>query len=127
MATIWQYSTGPEGWDRPSRGQCPDMTHLPVTTDVEQIDLLVSPFAGIGRMAGVQRQLASVRGVRRVRIGGLMEKTAHFVVTLDPGVSLATLVLANTVVVSASSSRLELSLKAGSAADRRNREPRRLQ
>jgi hypothetical protein len=96
---------------------------LPVTSGVEEVNLLVSPFAGIGRMAHVQRQLATIRGVRRVRIGGLLAQTAHFVVTLEPGTSLSTLVLANTEVVSASASRLELGFKQNGRAQRPNRSP----
>ena len=126
MAFTWQYSDGPGGWGQPPAGQFSPMTHrLPVTNGVEEVNLLLSPFSGIGRMAHVQRQLSTMRGVRRVRIGGLLAQTAHFVVTLEPGTSLSTLVLANTEVVSASASRLELSLKAGGGGERSSRLQRR--
>jgi hypothetical protein len=124
MASISQYPTGTEGWRRPSYGEPPQMTNrLPVTNGVEEVNLLVTPFSGIGRMAHVQRQLSTMRGVRRVRIGGLLAQTAHFVVTLEPGTSLSTLVLANTEVVSASASRLELSLKQGGRRPSRSPQP----
>lgn len=125
MAFTWQYPGDPEGWDQPPAGQPRHMTNrLPVTSGVEEVNLILSPFSGIGRMAHVQRQLSTMRGVRRVRIGGLLAQTAHFVVTLEPGTSLSTLVLANTEVVSASVSRLELSLKSG-GGERANRLQRR--
>lgn len=82
-----------------------------MTRGVEDIDLFLSPFAGIGRMAHVQRELTGMRGVRRVRIGGLLKQTAHFLVTLEPGTSLSILVLPNTVVVKATPRRLDLSLR----------------
>ena len=126
MAYSWQYSTGTEGWGRPLPGQPRPMNgRLPVTDGVEDVNLLVTPFSGMGRMAHVQRQLSTVRGVRRVRIGGLLAQTAHFIVTLEPGTSLSTLILANTEVVSASSSRLELSLKQGGGGERSHRLQRR--
>lgn len=126
MASPWQYSMGREGHQDPPATHPAHITNpLPVTDGVEDVNLLVSPFAGIGRMAHVQRQLATVRGVRRVRIGGLLAQTAHFVVTLEAGTSLSSLVLANTVVVSASASRLELSLRQSVNGQRANRPPRR--
>ena len=93
---------------------------LPVTTTVQDVELFLSPFSGMGRMAHVQRQLATERGVRRVRIGGLVGERAYFVVTLDVGISLAVLVLANTTVVSASLSTIELSLRSNSTNGERS-------
>ena len=107
-----------DGWghrrpDHSSRaeGRSPDtMQPMPLTGGVE-IELLLSPFAGLGRMAHVRRQLSGIIGVRGVRIGGLFDRTAIFIVTLQPGLSLETLVLPNTVVASVSASRIELSLR----------------
>jgi len=119
MANTWQQgSSAREPWDArspgPDRPQSVSSRHhehghlLPVTQDVAEIEMFLSPFSGFGRMAQVQRHLASVQGVRSVRIGGLVERIARFVVTLEPGTSLEALVLANTVVVSASASKIEL-------------------
>ena len=91
---------------------------LPVTQGVEEIELFVSPFAGIGRMAHLQRHLSSLQHVRAVRIGGLVDQTARFLVTLDPGSCLSVLVLANTVVVGATSSRLDLRLRSSAGRPR---------
>lgn len=129
LADLFPYESEPVRW-LPERsnivanGHGPVGDHrLPVTTAVQDVELFLSPFSGMGRMAHVQRQLAMGRGVLRVRIGGLAGERANFLVTLDVGISLASLVLANTSVVSASPWRLELSLRSRGAGERSFRRP----
>lgn len=126
MADPWQQAPAPWGgrFSDPTaptgtmRYPLDDMSRFPVTRGVEDIELFLSPFSGIGRMAHVQRELARMRGVRKVRIGGLLKQTANFLVTLEPATSLSILVLANTVVVSATPTRLDLTLRINGSRDR---------
>jgi hypothetical protein len=79
----------------------------------DDVEVVVSPFAGFGRLAHLRRQLLAVPGVRTARIAGYGPGEARFRVGLAPTASLDDLRIPGTRISHKSSTLVALSVITG--------------
>ena len=64
-----------------------DVIYEPAARSASELEVVVRPFAGFGRLAHLRRQLLCVPGVESVRIAGYGPGEARFRVLLGPNAS----------------------------------------
>lgn len=64
-----------------------DVAYEPSVRSASELEVVVRPFAGFGRLAHLRRQLLNVPGVQSARIAGYGPGEARFRVALGPNAS----------------------------------------
>lgn len=80
------------------------------TDETSDVEVVITPFAGFGRLAHLRRELLAVPGVRAARIAGYGCGEARFLVDLQPDTSLSRLELPGTRITHISNSVVALAV-----------------
>lgn len=82
----------------------------PRLDDTADVEVVITPFAGFGRLAHLRREFLAVPGVRSARIAGYGCGEARFLVDLQPDTALSRLELPGTRITHISSSVVALAV-----------------
>lgn len=77
--------------------------------------VVISPFAGFGRLAHIRRELLAIPGVRAARIAGYGCGEATFHVDLNPGATTTDIILPGTRITQASDASVSLGVASWTA------------
>jgi hypothetical protein len=78
-----------------------------------ELDVVITPFAGFGRLAGLRRQLLDVPGVLAARITGYDSGEARFRVSLSPTAVTSDLCIPGTRISQVTATLVSLAVIAG--------------